>query len=793
MKKVVGTLRGHRGVVLITTLSIMMFLVMIATMLVTTSHNTLRRAAGYNWSAIAHETAVAGAAFAQTCMQADCGWMATQKTGVVIGPLQVGNVQVVQDFGSQIVHGFVFPGSAPGAIGEFRISFRAASTFPNDGTRSACVSSNNLMNDSMGTCLLEGTTRSVPKRTADIIVEGLCRSSANGSILGRRVVEVGFCRDTSSIVNLAASGGTMTADIDDTGQWTVQMAAGVSGNPGIRSMHDVQMYGTDASQFMLSAGTVHLVNGGGQANLLSSTSGKVGGTLSPVDASASARENAEQFTRVTFDQVKVTPKQSISAGTYVFWDKASSSPTYYQDLVYTPSSPNLSYAFNPDDHTITVTDASTNPKTVTAYAAKGSAAVPSGFWGPMSVNLGTQVDVQPVSYKDASGVSVTNSSLAIVADPTITDQRLNFNFQDGTGAVLQNSNTKGGITLRGEVAGAGSIVAKGDINFEGHSALSPNPNTVVTMYSGGDTTLQPILNGHGSVDTKSTSTKTPPPDPTVLSTSDAGVVFALAYLKMRLGSEAGQVSRGLTPGSPADGVTYTPQAGGVAASYDTSDPRLALMVSSLAKGDTTDTWSSNLFTALAGAGIQAKDVTKSLTSLGAALNPTADKSTQIDSAVSYILSQSSTQPTAGSSTRQWNGTTDPNGSFTLQLTTTGASWGTSTSTDLATTTVTDSSGNTKTVTVADQEFLGMIYACGNFSTNMPQTANVSVSGSIVAYGGDPSRFNANDSTTFPGANGTGNMLFRGKSVTFTYDPTYLGGVYNLFPAGRLLRSFYASY
>ena len=82
----------------------------------------------------------------------------------------------------------------------------------------------------------------------------------------------------------------------------------------------------------------------------------------------------------------------------------------------------------------------------------------------------------------------------------------------------------------------------------------------------------------------------------------------------------------------------------------------------------------------------------------------------------------------------------------------------------------------------------MIYACGNFTTQLPHTADVSLRGAIVAFGGDPG-----NSSSVPGANGTGRMLFQGKDITFTYDPTYLGGLYNIFPAGRLSRSFFACY
>ena len=102
--------------------------------------------------------------------------------------------------------------------------------------------------------------------------------------------------------------------------------------------------------------------------------------------------------------------------------------------------------------------------------------------------------------------------------------------------------------------------------------------------------------------------------------------------------------------------------------------------------------------------------------------------------------------------------------------------------------VTDSQGRTRTITVNDQDFYGMIYACGNFTTQLPHTADVNLRGAIVAFGGDPA-----NSASVPGANGSGRMLFQGKNVTFTYDPTYLGGLYNLFPSGTLKRSFFACY
>ena len=315
------------------------------------------------------------------------------------------------------------------------------------------------------------------------------------------------------------------------------------------------------------------------------------------------------------------------------------------------------------------------------------------------------------------------------------------------------------------------------------------------MYSGGDTTLQPILNGHGSVDTKSKSSRVAATATSGLTTSSAGVLFVLGYAQARVGNESNQVGASMTPTNPMPGVTYAKRAdGSVTASFSSND---LLRQGNLAEGivdivgeyngeshgTNPDGYSDSVKAMLASMSppMTMADVYTSLADLGTSLGATGTRESKANAAVKYIIEQSSTQPVSGDPNRQWLAQTEANGTWQLGMTTTGGDWSSAQTAELATAEVTDARGNKKTVTVADQEFLGMIYACGNFSTNMPHTANVSVSGAVVAYGGDPSLFNANDASTYPGANGSGQMVFSGKSVTFTYDPTYLGGLYKPVP------------
>lgn len=91
------------------------------------------------------------------------------------------------------------------------------------------------------------------------------------------------------------------------------------------------------------------------------------------------------------------------------------------------------------------------------------------------------------------------------------------------------------------------------------------------------------------------------------------------------------------------------------------------------------------------------------------------------------------------------------------------------------------------IAYSDQDISGVIYTWGNFNVNIGERSLLNVSGTIVAYGGDPS-------VESPGARDTGNIaITKAKSVTFTYDPAYIKQLLSQKASIKLRRTLWTSW
>ncbi|MBM3466214.1 MAG: hypothetical protein FJX76_29355 [Armatimonadetes bacterium] len=105
----------------------------------------------------------------------------------------------------------------------------------------------------------------------------------------------------------------------------------------------------------------------------------------------------------------------------------------------------------------------------------------------------------------------------------------------------------------------------------------------------------------------------------------------------------------------------------------------------------------------------------------------------------------------------------------------------------------------RTLAYQDQQFYGLVYAGGSFKVDSNSHSFI-VQGALVAFGNskvadDSSAANATGAYAVPGAqSGSGDIILRGGTVNFTYDPEMLQGYSSIRKSAcPILRTYWAAY
>ena len=125
----------------------------------------------------------------------------------------------------------------------------------------------------------------------------------------------------------------------------------------------------------------------------------------------------------------------------------------------------------------------------TYYAGAGG--MPTEVGAPANKLNGMRMEgtklyiTKPQAVEAAGGVN----SLEINGDPSLTSR---VKVVEENEAYIVNTLADGNITVKGEFSGDGTVVSMGNITFEGKSVMNTKVDTGVSIFAGGNVTLNPI-------------------------------------------------------------------------------------------------------------------------------------------------------------------------------------------------------------------------------------------------------------------------------------------------------------
>jgi len=329
----------QRGIVLITTLAIVVFLVMLSSMLITTAYTSLRSSTSLYDSDRSYQAAMAGISFVQASLQDNISFMAygTGYNNLPSRTDSTGNFTVTSSNG-------LITGTDYTSQTQFRVCFN--NTLDSDTTGCEYTSVNHMSGvnaDQDGSLsplfppytLDKGNAyEAVQKRTCTVIAEGftLNPGSTNINYYSRRAVEANFYRDMTGILNsVVQAGGNLQITAANNGNVLINEASGVAGMPNVRTLGNMVVNATAMANYSDLVGDVMLDTG---------NTAKLNGTtaLPQTNASESQAQNASNFLPVTYTQATQQyagyGSSTVNGGAYCFWSGQTNTPSYYPDLVY---------------------------------------------------------------------------------------------------------------------------------------------------------------------------------------------------------------------------------------------------------------------------------------------------------------------------------------------------------------------------------------------------------------------------------------------------------------------------
>ncbi len=515
-----------KGIVLITTMLLLSFIIMISTLLIVTGRSTLLLGASYSDREQAQYASECGLAYVQHCLTKFKDWKGPDDSTLesIYDP---GLVDFkVEKIGSEnrCIKGTLNNGNC-----EFYVAFYDGSWDASDlrkdraagGSNLKYYSINNLSNPSGNgqSMYYNGSTaivfKTTPPLSAHIIVEGRCNQA-------KRYTEA-ILKNANTMTGSSGTlaGGNIEGNLLDTN--SVFLVNSKASDSRIRSLGDIKISSGDAND----KNCYQIANGGTSYTGVHDDSKHtyVNNKVNPVtndnqgeygirinDKDDQSRFLDNDATRLTWDEVtgkyisgsdfnsdKVTT--TIASGTWVYRQRSEGSNTY--DLYY------YSEKFAPGS-----VETFLNGKTGVKYSEYTGDPLISGITADgITISNPTISDMSTFSGSMLSvtkpvGVSGNNGFAFLVYDcvpdeagkyQPSTTYRASLSVGGSSDPCLI-SNTGGDIYIGGELSGKGKIISGGELAFQGKSILKSDTGSYASIYAQKDITVNPIQGSGGVCD-----------------------------------------------------------------------------------------------------------------------------------------------------------------------------------------------------------------------------------------------------------------------------------------------------
>lgn len=455
-------MRSQKGIVLITTLMVMFFLVMLTTVLVISGSQNLTLTSYFHDRELALHAAQTGADYARRCIEKSMYWDGAD-TGCNISNGSVTTTELVD--GKKVVMGDLGNGE------NFYICFEKApnyNKFTSVNNLSNSASTSSKVADAGGN---DSDYRTVPGGMADIIVKGVYSNRV-------KYVEVMYAvQGPNSLDAVAFASNTMEVNLStSSAKWNVSSESPTL--PIIRSNYtnadypgasDPNNYSIKSSSSTSSSGYVNLNEGyamaTGNINLPADSNGKL--------YSGEPKYDAPDLTMGKVESALPASQGNIGAGTYVF--NGDGTIAYYTD--YYESVPNV-----PPVKTISQSEFNQNSQGIQ-------------MTGNTSLAVNSTVQVNPAAGGTGGGQVAGISFLSSASNGEGGAKAVTITMQQPAGGsvpYIKNSNDGGNIYIKGQLTGTGTVVSGGNVTFEGRSALDATTQVGISMYAKGDITINAV-------------------------------------------------------------------------------------------------------------------------------------------------------------------------------------------------------------------------------------------------------------------------------------------------------------
>lgn len=606
---------------------------------------------------------------------------------------------------------------------------------------------------------------SVPGQYADVIVEGIALGPGGAFLASRNVESMVTISGVNLPTTAASSAGDMDLTVGKSGG-SVVVSSTVANAYGLSTLSNINLYGRDSVTGGLAAPPDYTSSA--KANLVSTSTKHFDYYFSNVPTDfTSTMAQAKTVNPPAITQSQLPPLRtgsvSVNAGTWVVWNGA----LYHYPVDYQ------------------VADASGNPIAVNAQPWTPSSSGPPKYnavstdspaAGYNSLDLGggqlpfsRATNTLTVSTNDVNVVPSRGiNTFAFVVAPSAANGTVTTDsgavgsaqliFNPPSGGTTPQFRTPGTMTVAGNVLGQGSVVSmgkdaggasiEGDINVIGKSVLDPRPDSGIALYAAGNMNFWQLSEAQAPAAAPAVST----------AMANAGIVPGSGGSGVGPGGGGpGGTTVSLDPASTASitvcGMTLTP-GGPPHSSVNPPDVHINTSGSDKVGVSINGPIDSRSTVNASGSSIATISISAPITST-LPISTSGSSHLQVDGNVTVNGSTSGSSQVTGTAFE---------GSVTGNFTLTGT--GTVASPSPSPGASSGASSGASPPPSLDQTFTGLVYAQKNV-TMINQCGQVTLTGALVAYGGDPN-------TQSPGADGTGKVQITGNSVNLTYNPSVLG-------------------
>lgn len=746
----------ERGIVLVTTLLTIVLVVMMITVIVNSGAAGLSLTANFRDRESALMAAESGLQYATTRLQENITW---RGDGTVVN--NDPNFVVKEDNGN--VFGIIT--SKLGTKSAFRIKFNVEDGSPSvdasgkivpssdgDGLPdpksltipSKFVSLNNMFGTTAvamyranpnGKHRLDNSFCSLPAGTTAVVVEGIAGPGVRDveinyvgafSNVSTRIVEAYLSVDGVNGMDSAAyAAGSLNAYLANNGNFNVK-SNDEDNLPRMRSLSNINILGIKENKGDVSLGKAKFNIGDGEVVVRDGNTFKL--NTNQQSEGVTYGDSQKQFKKITWAQIHKATAQdtNLDAGTYV-WRQGESGPT----LVYYPGE---------------------YPPGKALPATGGQPVVlPSNgtiIMDPASMSLLISNNVYVNANNGFSG-------LVVRTDDSITDGRPFVGFvPPGEGQQSSVLTASGNITLQGGVMGTGSVTSEGSITFEGPSVLESDPDTGVSLYAQGDINLEAITQVPSSQKVKGalntiTGTAQHNHGTEVTAKGMGRENLSSGFLVCwKCGHWQWECTCGSSTPDPNPTPTQTP-------APDPNNPVSPIDGSPTAPDEGGETGQLETPTDITGPEDVADVILEPDGDSEASLAEVTDETTFTPTIPEQLIAGQDTEAYVAKKKAQLK----------------------------------ELISRHEKVTYADQDISGVIYTWGNFNVNVGTNSLLNITGTVIAYGADPTSSNP----TAGSASNRGQINIRAKNVDLTYDPRYVKELLGSASDIRIKRTLWATW